>query len=248
MKVIILAAGQGTRLKPLTNNRPKCMVELLGKPILEHQLDVLTENNIKDIYVVTGYLKEKIKYHQITKKFFNENFKTTNMVESLFIAESIMCGDDLLITYGDIVFNKSVLQKVLNDKSDIGVVIDVKWRKYWEARMNNPLLDAETLKFNDKGEIKEIGKKASSYNEIEGQYIGMIKIKKEFINSFILFYKSLNQKILYDGKDFKNMYMTSFLQKITKELIPLKPIFIDNGWMEIDEPSDLDHFRFYKNN
>ena len=248
MKVIILAAGQGTRLRPLTDHRPKCMVELLGQPLIKHQLNVLTKYDIKDIYVATGYLDDKIEFPEVKGKFFNPDYTKTNMVVSLFKALPIMEGDDLLITYGDIVYNEEVLQKVLEDDSEIGVVVDKHWKKYWQARMDNPLSDAETLKLNDSGDIIELGKKANSFDDIKGQYIGMIKIKKDFVPEFISFYNSLDRDKIYDGKDFRNMYMTSFLQKISEDLTPLKPIFINNGWMEVDEPSDLNHVEFYMNN
>jgi len=247
MKVIILAAGQGTRLRPLTDHRPKCMVELLGQPLIKHQLDVLTKNDIKDIYVATGYLDDKIDFLEVTGKFFNPDYTKTNMVVSLFKALPIMKGDDLLITYGDIVYSQEVLQKVMQDDSEIGVVVDKQWKNYWQARMEDPLSDAETLKIDASGNIIELGKKASSYDDIEGQYIGMIKIRKDFVSKFILFYNSLDREKIYDGNNFDNMYMTSFLQQITDELTPLKPIYINNGWMEIDEPNDLEHTGFYKN-
>ena len=244
MRVIILAAGQGTRLRPLTNNKPKCMVELLGKPLIKHQLDVLNSKGINDVYVATGYLEGKIKYPQIKAKFYNSKYNTTNMVVSLFSAVEIMEGEDLLITYGDIVYNKSLIDSVIKDESEISVVVDKQWRKYWEARMENPIDDAETLKINEEGEIIELGKKAFNLDEIQGQYIGMIKIRKDFVRSFIDYYYKLDRNALYDGNNFDNMYMTSFLQKITDELIPLKPIFINNGWMEVDEPSDLEFTDF----
>ncbi|WP_417857445.1 NTP transferase domain-containing protein [Xanthomarina gelatinilytica] len=245
MKVIVLAAGKGTRLRPLTDNRPKCMVELLGKPLIEHQLNILNKHNIDNIYVATGYLEDKIEYPEIKGKFFNPDFDKTNMVVSLFKALPIMEGEDLLITYGDIVYNEDVLKKVLEDRSEIGVVVDLNWKPYWEARMEDPLSDAETLKLDDLGNITELGKKASSYEDVSGQYIGMIKIRKDFVSKFISFYNSLDKTKMYDGNDFENMYMTSFLQKLTEDLIPLKPIYINNGWMEIDEPEDLEHTEFY---
>ena len=115
-----------------------------------------------------------------------------------------------------------------------------------EARMENPNDDAETLKINNKGEIIEIGKKAINLDEIQGQYIGMIKIKKNYISKFINFYKKLDKNGEYDAQSFDKMYMTSLLQKITDELIPIKPIYIHNGWIEIDEPTDLNFTQFLK--
>ena len=246
MKVIILAAGQGTRLRPLTKDRPKCMVELLDKPLIKHQIDILNSKKVTEIYVATGYLDEKISFPQIKGKYYNPRFDKTNMVVSLFSALEIMEGDDLLITYGDIVYSEKVIDKVLNDTSDIGVVVDKEWQAYWKSRMENPLDDAETLKINESGDIIELGKKANNIKDIQGQYIGMVKIRKDFVPKFINFYNKLDRFCLYDGKDFDNMYMTSFLQKITEELTHLKPIYINNGWMEIDEPTDLNHTQFLK--
>ena len=246
MKVIILAAGQGTRLRPLTNDRPKCMVELLYKPLIKHQIDILNSKKITEIYVATGYLDEKISFPQIKGKYYNPRYDKTNMVVSLFSALEIMEGDDLLITYGDIVYSEKVIDKVLNDASDIGVVVDKEWETYWNSRMENPLDDAETLKINESGDIIELGKKSNNIKDIQGQYIGMVKIRKDFVPKFINFYNKLDRFCLYDGKDFDNMYMTSFLQKITEELTHLKPIYINNGWMEIDEPTDLNHTQFLK--
>ncbi len=89
MRVIILAAGQGTRLRPLTNDKPKCMVELVGKPLIKYQLDLFDDFNISDINVVSGYLEEKINFNQINK-FYNPNFSSTNMVSTLFCASDFL--------------------------------------------------------------------------------------------------------------------------------------------------------------
>ena len=62
MKVIILAAGQGTRLRPLTDNKPKCMVELLGKPLIQHQIETLRRNGIGDIHIATGLFTRKDRF------------------------------------------------------------------------------------------------------------------------------------------------------------------------------------------
>ena len=86
------------------------------------------------------------------------------------------------------------LQSILKSEADISVVIDKDWRKYWSARMENPLEDAETLKINEEGTIKELGKKPTSYDEIEGQYIGLIKIKQSMLPKFKDYYKGLDKE------------------------------------------------------
>ena len=115
MKVIILAAGQGTRLRPYTNDRPKCMVELGGKPLLFHQLSAIQRAGVKleNITLIGGYLKERLKVAGV-HFLSNERYKVTNMVSTLFCGESFMDPkEDLLICYGDIVYELSVLKILL---------------------------------------------------------------------------------------------------------------------------------------
>lgn len=241
MKIIVLAAGQGTRLRPLTDNIPKCMVPLKGKPLIDYQLDLFKFKSIKDITIVGGYLIEKLKSKNVNL-ITNKAYETTNMVHSLFCAEKEL-NDDVIISYGDIVYTDKVLQKLIDSNENISVVVDKNWKEYWKARMDDPLSDAETLKIKD-GKIIEIGKKPNHYGDIEGQYIGLIKFSKEIIKEIINFYNGLDKTIKYDGKDFNNMYMTSFLSLLGEKISPLKPIFINNGWMEVDCPEDLEHFNF----
>ena len=99
MKVIILAAGQGTRLRPYTNNKPKCMVELKGKPLLHHQLDAIKQSGIdsKNIALVGGYLQERLDAPLI-QQYRNDLYDQTNMVATLFSALEFMTpGEDLLL-------------------------------------------------------------------------------------------------------------------------------------------------------
>ena len=245
MKSIILAAGKGERLRPLTNDRPKCMVELDGIPIIQYQVESMQRNGIININACVGYMQEMIQVEGISK-YFNPHYDKSNMVYTLFCAEEILQGD-VLITYGDIIFNDSVLQKLLLSSADISVVIDSNWRQYWDARMDNPLEDAETLKLGQDGNIIEIGQKTTTYEDIQGQYIGMIKISGSALMKVRSYYHSLDKAIFYDGMNYDNMYMTSFLQLIADNLLPLVPVFTENGWMEIDTPTDLLLTHFLKN-
>lgn len=240
MKMIILAAGQGTRLRPLTNDRPKCMVEYKNKPIIDSILEVANDCNIKNIAVINGYKKEVLEDYLKEKKlnfFTNTEFNSTNMVSTLFCAKEFM-DDDLIISYADIVYSKEVLQRLIDSKEDFSVIVDRKWRELWSQRMENPLEDAETLKVKD-NKIVELGKKPNSYNDIEGQYIGLIKISKHIIRNVIDFYEALDKNMIYDGKDFNNLYMTSFIQMIIENLLDVKPVYIDGGWIEVDCINDL---------
>ena len=162
---VILAAGQGTRLMPYTKNKPKCLVNLNHRSLLSYQVETMNACGINKIYVVAGY-----KSFEIKKKFpnllyvINRKYKKTNMVESLYCLKDklINLNNDVIISYSDIIYHKSILEKLLNKRSQFSVVIDLNWRQLWELRFKNPLKEAETLKIK-RNLIKEIGKKSRAY-------------------------------------------------------------------------------------
>lgn len=239
MNIIILAAGKGERLRPLTDERPKCLVSLLGLSLLERQVKIIHEVGLPDPIVVTGYRGEMIKDLGFEVRR-NVRFATTNMVESLFAAEDVMKrGGDVVILYGDIVYQKEVLEKLIASDGPISLVIDREWERYWRVRMEDPLADAETLRLDDQGRILELGKKPRSVDEIQGQYIGMIKFGGRSIGEIAAFYHGMDRAAVFDGKDFDNMYMTSFVQLMIDRLLPVKAILVHGGWVEIDSVEDL---------
>jgi choline kinase len=240
-RAIILAAGFGSRLMPYTEDRPKCMVSLFGKTILQRQIETLHMAGITDIAVVAGHCEEAVKHPSITEKFLNPEYSTTNMVVSLMKARAWLEGnDDILICYGDIVYTYDVLSTLLSAKGHMNVVIDKGWRDYWSIRMDNPLSDAETLKLNANGTIRELGKKPNTYDDIEGQYIGLQLWKAEIKPKILALYDAMNRDVIYDGKPFPKMFMTSFIQYLIDNGLPVHAAQIQNGWLEIDTVEDLE--------
>ena len=144
-----------------------------------------------------------------------------------------------MISYGDIVYDRNVIKSLLDSPEPFALPINTRWRELWEMRMKNPLEDAETLKLGADGFVTELGKKPKSYDEIEGQYMGLIKIGATVIEQVKSFYHQMDRLPHYDGKDFKNMYMTSFLQTLIDHGFRLKAVPVTGGWVEIDSIEDL---------
>ena len=239
MKAIILAAGQGTRLRPLTDDKPKCLVELAGKPLLDHQLEVMRAAGVNDIHVVAGYRADQLDRPEFTRHI-NKRYAETNMVSTLFAAEPVMSGDsDLIISYGDIVYEPRVLAALQAVDAPIGLAVDREWRRYWAARMDDPLADAETLKLTDGDRVVELGKKPESYEDIQGQYTGLIKIRADHVAQLPEVWRAMDRNATYDGKDYDNMYMTSFIQHLIDSGWEARAALIDNGWAEVDCQDDL---------
>jgi choline kinase len=236
---MILAAGQGTRLAPLTNDRPKALVELAGASLLHHQVAVLKQAGVTDIIVLTGYYAE-----QIAGRGFctvsNPDYADSNMVHTLFCASDLMEEDtDLIISYGDIVYELQVLRDLMNCDAPVAVTVDSEWRRYWELRMEDPLTDCETLKIGSDGSLIELGRKPRDYSEIQGQYIGLIKVRKDYVPKFRQVYECMDPEGPYDGKSRQQMYMTSFIQCLIDQAWPIRAVLIANGWLEVDTFSEL---------
>ncbi len=246
MKAIILAAGEGKRLRPLTNNTPKCLVNLFGKSLLQWQIETFRSCQIDDISVVTGYRSELINLPRL-KIFQNKKFETTNMVESLFCASQEL-SEQTIVSYGDIIFEKKVLDKLIQSKADFSVIVDKNWKRYWEIRFDNPLNDAESLKIDTDDNITSIGKKTQKIDEIEGQYIGLMKFQNTGLEKIKKFYEKIKSQSTNNSNpinplvSFQQLFMTDFLQGLINDGCKLKAVEIENGWLELDTINDYNKY------
>ena len=190
--VLIMAGGFGKRLRPLTEDRPKSMIEFGKMTLLQRQINVMRECNVNDIVVVTGYKADMIDIPGV-RYYKNEKFDETNMVETLFCAKEELVGD-IIISYADIIYEKNILQKLIESTQKIGVIIDKKWQIYWNKRFENLLDDVESLKIDTKGNIIDIGQKVNNLDEIQGQYIGLMKFNSEGTKILLDFYQKCRER------------------------------------------------------
>ena len=241
-KAIILAAGKGSRLLPLTKNKPKCLVKVKGKSILDRQISLLEQMGASQIIVVTGYRHQKINNNNIIN-IINKDYNTSNMVYSLMLAKKYLTGN-VIVSYGDIVYKPKVLMDLINQKSDIVITSDLNWNEYWSQRFKNPLDDIESFIKGDNKLVKSLGQKPSSLKKIQGQFIGLIKFSdfgcREFISAYFECKNSNDCKLNAWGSNrkLKLSYMTDILNFLANQN---KLYFNETkrGWVEIDNLKDL---------
>ena len=251
MKVIILAAGQGTRLRPLTDDRPKCMVEVNGKSMIERQLDVMRGCGIKDedITIVAGYRSDVL-----INKFLNtdirviknEQFETTNMVCSLMCAGNQMkAEEDIIVSYGDIIYDETVFHSILSAQDTMSVIVDDGWYEYRSERCENPLDDAETLMYDDDHYLTEIGQKTTELDKVQSQYIGLMRFRGDGWKAVLQLSAEAERRsaqgeaLWRTDRTYAKMYMTDLLQGLIDEGQKLRAVHIHRGWFEIDDCDDL---------
>lgn len=237
----ILAAGRGTRLHPHTENRPKCLTVLGGQTLIDRQLATLRAAGIDDIVIVTGYRADMLTLPG-TRQVHNPRWADTNMVESLFCAEGEF-RDDLLVCYGDIIYEPRVLVALLDSPHPVSVAVDRQWRSYWNARFDDPLSDAESLRLDPQNRITDIGNKVDDIDEIEAQYMGLMRFRGEGIEALrearANFAKVRRQWM--EDRPIVRAYLTDLLIEIVLMGRAVHAVPVDGGWLEIDTLKDYDN-------
>lgn len=243
MKAIILAAGEGTRLKKYTKDLPKGMLYYNEKSLIEHQIDLLRSNGVDDIIVVRGFKEEKIDFEGITY-FTNKIWNSTNMVESLMCAESVL-NEDCIITYADIVYTDELLRSVLKSNNDFNIAIDVDWKNYWQIRYDKIDFDTESLKLDGDNNIISLGIADPPLEEIDGRYVGLMKFSHAGMEIIKDIYKEVKDKFWdvpwqQSQKPFRQAYMTDLIQELIDRKHIVSSVIVKGGWMEFDTNEDYE--------
>lgn len=233
MKAIILAAGRGSRMGHITEKKPKCLVEFRGLSLLERQLNALHSAGITEIGVVTGYKPEMLSERGLST-FHNLRWNETNMVSSLACAAQWLQEAPTIISYSDIFYDTAAVALLINSDADLAVTYDPNWLSQWSIRFDNPLDDAETFRLSDQNQIIDIGNKPKTIKEIDGQYMGLLRLTPRSWQEF--------EKIRFqlDDRERDELDMTSMLQKIIwNAKIQIKALAFNGSWGEIDSHKDL---------
>jgi choline kinase len=244
MKAIIVAAGPGSRLNPLTNERPKCLLEVGGKTILERALEALRANGIERIAVVRGYCSQLIDYPNISY-YENPNYRENNILRSLFYAEREM-DDDFIFSYSDIIFSSDIVTKLMNKTADIALTVDVNWKQRYQGRDLHPISEAELVKLEN-GQVVKIGKGVVIPDEAHGEFIGLAKFTKLGAEAMRTAYHRIAEERptapFQHAASLEKAYMTDMIQELVDNGSLVQSIDIKSGWMEIDTPQDLEEVR-----
>ena len=242
MKVIILAAGMGSRLRPLTNDKPKCMIKLFNETLIERQIKIFHSHNINDITIVTGYRGEIIDIPDVNY-VKNENYETTNMNESLFCALE-PTNSPVLVTYSDIVFEQKIIQQMLEITDGIRLAVNLNWKKYYQNRSMHSLSEAENVLVENE-RILQIRKNISKslQNQQIGEFLGIIKLSRKGSKIMVEKYEELESSHkgkFHDADSLEKAKLVDLLQELIENKIKIDAIPITGEWCEIDTEEDLE--------
>jgi len=243
MRAIILAAGEGTRLKKYTRELPKGMLSFMGKPLLLWQTEALRAAGIEDISIVTGFARDHIDIPG-TRKYVNQQYASTNMVFSLMCARE-MLDSDVIVSYSDILYEERLVRLICDSPGDINVLVDEDWQKYWKKRYGRVDFDTESLSISD-GCIVSLGDENPVFEEIDARFVGLLKFTRRGIQRLmdiwdrdIDAFRDVPWQV--SGKTLPNAYMTDMVQALIEsgELVRAAPI--RGGWIEFDTNEDYEN-------
>ena len=229
MKAVILAAGQGTRIRSVHGEHPKCLIEVDNATILDHQLDALSKCGITDVTIVVGYEKEQIINHVRGRKrgvqrvHFVENpaFAITNNIYSLWLALDWVRGDSFIVLNADVIFDADVLGRAVQANAPISMIVDASWRD-------------ETMKVIIHGDRVIQMSKQIPREQFNGTYIGITIFSKDIQSRFF----GKMTSAISAGR--VNEFFNVAVQELVDEGVHVG--YTSTGglaWAEIDDPNDL---------
>lgn len=235
MKVIILAAGRGSRLGGRTKDRPKCMCELAGRTLLERCLDTLERAGVSrsDIGIVTGYRSGMFQEEGVAY-FHNPEWERTNMFRSLTMAREWLERETCIVCYSDIVFAPEVIETLRESGAPLAVTSYNGYWDLWKLRMEDPLEDLETFRMDGDGSLLEIGLKPTAPSDIQGQFMGLLRFTPE---SWGWVEETIRRPL---PKPVDKLDMTTLLQGMLERGYPIQTISTDWLWLECDSERDIE--------
>lgn len=247
---IIAAAGFEKQLLPLIEDKPKCLLDIKGKTILERQVGVLNDCNIKEIALVRGYRKEAITLPNI-RYYDNDRYETTGELFSIFCAESEMKGRTIVL-YGDIIFDGTILEKLLKSPADIALVVDLAWQDQQHRGGQPAHINPDLVTLADppdksyfprfvmgEGEhrVVKIGQHLP-HDSAQGEFVGIAMFSEKGTQALLDCYRASQQKYQSTGFHEAGRFIKASFTDLIQELIDrghrvdAVPIF--KGWMEVD--------------
>ena len=247
----ILAAGYEEQLLPLIEDRPKTMLEIKGRSILERQISLLRAVGITNIVVVRGYRAEAINLPHM-KFFDNPDYQTTGIAASIFAAESALAGR-VLILYGDILFDRTILERLLASTADVSLAVDRAWYDLYRTEGRSPegaemVITSERpvpshrfLPSETPLTILKIGQRVDK-SQATDEFIGM----GLFSTQGIAWMKEAYQDGLrqtpnlpyHEAGCFSKASLTDLLQEMINRGRPVQAIEVYKGWLEVDTFED----------
>lgn len=242
MKAIVIGAGRGSRLRHLTEEIPKTLVPILGRPMLDGILDALAAGGLvpPEVVFICGYRGDTIRERYPALHYVeNTEWERNNILASLMYARDHM-AEGFVSTYADIVYRPAAVEALMRSPHDLTVVCDTAWRRRYAGRSQHPETDAEKLRAEG-DRVVEMSRHIPS-EAASGEFIGVLKASPagaaRLCRAFDEARATYAGKVFREGRTFEKAYLIDMLQHMIEQGEPIHRVDTDGGYMEIDTLED----------
>jgi phosphoenolpyruvate phosphomutase len=241
-KAVILAAGKDANLFPLTEDIPKTLLDIKGKPILQRQIEMLRKVGINDIAVVRGYKKHQINFPNLIY-FDNDDYDNTGSLASLFFAREFM-DRDTVILYGDILFEAEILKRLLETQHDNALVVDIGWKKRYQDSHESHPFPPELTTLSEKGQGTEVNSIGVGLPDTgsTSEFIGLAKLSTKACSILKDLYQNVYcldpNKQFHQARHIRTASFVDFIQELLNLGEKVSALEIWRNWIEVDTFED----------
>ena len=244
MKAIIVAAGAGSRLGELTKELPKPLIDINGKSIIERQILLFKKFGITKIVIIRGPHREKFSFNNV-EYVDDDDYENHDLLGSLMVAGNEL-NEDVIISYGDVIFDEPILEQILSFSGNAGLAIDYNWEKNYSEKSKELLgrVSVVTIENNSISNIGYYENIVQNPDSILGEFIGIMKLSSQSVNHFVTKYNELKRSHdskFHDSPSINFGIITDMINELIHNKIQILPIKISGVWCEIDTHQDLEN-------
>jgi choline kinase len=243
MRPIVIGAGRGRRLGPETDDVPKALVPVMGRPMLEWILEALGAAGFarRDVLFVCGYRADVVRARYPELSYVdNLEWERNNVLASLLVARDAL-ADGFVSTYADIVYRGSTVQKLASSPHHKVLACDTDWRRRYVDRSLHPETDAEKMRAEG-DRILELSRRIPS-EQASGEFIGVTKVSsdgaREIVSAFDEARARHAGQVWREGRTFEGAYLIDLFQDMISGGSAFHRVDTHGGYMEIDTREDL---------
>ena len=246
MRGIIIAAGLGMRLRPLTKFLPKCMLPIAGKPLLHHTMEHMRSAGCDEFVVIVGHGADKIDADGATI-VINKDFADNNILHSFMCASDFLRGP-VMCSYSDIWVEPKIHRDLTQAGGDICLAVDSDWMPYYEGRSEHPLSEAENVFYDGNGRVVSLGKHLApnkAGNLWCGEFLGLWRLSSRGCEVWREKFAELENVIdsresFQQAAEWQKSYITDYAQELIDQGNLIDTALTQRGWAEIDTNQDYE--------
>jgi len=243
LNVILIGAGRGNRLMPLTEIEPKPFAVIAGKRILDWSLDAFRENGLDRFVFIAGYLQEVVRREYPGFTFVeNAQWRDNNILFSLMCARQYL-GDGFYGTYTDTLYRGGAVRALRDSPHDITLVMDTRWRDRYRFRSQHPESDGEKMQAVG-GLVTRVSREIVP-EDASGEFTGVFRMTARGAAQFLDFHDGLlaslgSEGAIADGRPFRMAYMIHQLDAMIRSGIKVHCVSVPGDYHEVDTLEDYD--------